>query len=476
MLMNILNTSLFASPLPRKMGVGFHNISGVLRASNKSVVKKLEAHYGERCGHVPLDAEYARVLVDTCTADIQTQMEYLSTLFGKEIKAITAGELKKESNKALVVPYVNVPEAEAAIQAELGAESWGLPSQMVDMLKNKVEFYRLVDEFNLAGFAAPDYRISTIGAVKQEAWDFLSKMEEVIRKAGVATYPLGVMLRAAESDGNYGCCLVYERDGLVTVVEDGDAEHALRYTSWDEALAMSQKHLATTMDQERESRVVISRFLDLVDSPGMSVVILRGQVASLGWNGQLQKKGSKACVGTSSYQPKNAHLQRLQQEYEGLTAEFFEVLLRHTAQRCGVDFASINGVANIDSMLPGTLEERLQRARGQKSVIYLAECNPRWTNYTDAIMTVIGVNRKEQTISNMRQVIAEGIVTVDKYQLPEKVAPAVMRELLLKCDDVLRRDGMRVICRMAKNPMGLIFSGNVEKAQQEVAALVQQLR
>jgi len=147
-------------------------------------------------------------------------------------------------------------------------------------------------------------------------------------------------------------------------------------------------------------------------------------------------------------------------------------LLRKTAQKCGIDFASIRGVANIDIMIPSRLEERLQQKRGQKAAHYLAECNPRWTNYTDAIMTVIGANRKEQTINNMRRVIQEGIFTLDKHHLPENVDPVRLRDLIFKRDDVLKQDGTRIICRMTKNPMGLIFAGDVKRAQQEFAGIV----
>lgn len=476
--MSILNTSLFATGEHRKIGVGFHNVgSGVLRASNEAIVKKIEAHYGERCGHIPLDCEKSGVLVVVHTTDIQTQMTYLSQIYGREMKAFTADELKDEQHtspghRALVVPYVNVPEATQRIEGEMGAESWGLPDRMVDILKNKADFYQLVDEFDLDGFRTPDYKISTLADLNRDAHDFLSKTEDLLKEAGLAKYPLGVMLRAAESDGNYGCCLVYEKDALVVVVPDGDADHAEYYSNWNEAVAISEKHLSATMNPQREARIVISRFLDMADSPGMSVVIINGRVESLRWNGQLQKKGSKACVGTSTYTPKNAYMARMQQEYEDQTAAFFETLLRKTAQKCGVDFASIRGVANIDVIIPGRLEERLQQKRGQKPTHYLAECNPRWTNYTDAIMTVIGANRQAQTINNMKSVIQEGIFTIDKERLPVNVDPRSVRELIFQRDDVLKQDGTRIICRMTKNPMGLIFAGDVKRAQQEFADIV----
>src|SRR3989442_15809210 len=95
--MSILDTSLFAASGQRKIGVGFHNVgSGVLRASNEAMVKKVEAQYGERCGHIILDYERTGVLVGVHSVDIQTQMAYLSQIFGKEMKAFTADELKDE--------------------------------------------------------------------------------------------------------------------------------------------------------------------------------------------------------------------------------------------------------------------------------------------------------------------------------------------------------------------------------------------
>ena len=479
--MSILHTSLFASPLPSVLGAGFHNVGSVLRASNSATLKYVEQHYGERCGHLPLDARRIRVLVNSPTADIQEQMDYLSRLFGKAIIPLTFDEFKQEKEQAevlapLVVPYINVPETEALLRDELGAEAWGLPGKMTHVLKNKVSFYQLADEFGMEGFYPPDYTVSSVYDVAEVAAHFLSDVEELYKETGVAqSYPLGVMLRAAESDGNYGCCLVYESPEGVVVVPNGDADHAQVYAQWQEALALSQAHLAATMNAEKESRVVISRYIDFADSPGMSVVMMHGKVESLGWNGQLQKKGSKACIGTSTYLPKTPYVARMQEQYEAQTAVFFEALLRKTAQKCGVDFPSIRGVANLDIMIPGKMEARLQRKRKQPVANYLAECNPRWTNYTDAIMTVLGANREEPTIAHMRAVIQAGICTFDKHPLPENVDPRIVRAWIAERDEVLQGEGTRIICRMATNPMGLIFAGDVKRAQQEMHALLMML-
>jgi hypothetical protein len=59
--------------------------------------------------------------------------------------------------------------------------------------------------------------------------------------------------------------------------------------------------------------------------------------------------------------------------------------------------------------------------------------------------------------------------------LPENVDPRIVREYILQRDEVLKREGTRVICRMAKNPMGLIFAGDVKRAQREIAGITRRL-
>src|SRR5262249_48901180 len=157
------------------------------------------------------------------------------------------------------------------------------------------------------------------------------------------------------------------------------------------------------------------------------------------------------------------------------TAICFEAILRETAQRCGLQFASLRGVANLDLMLPGPREQYLQRQRGRPEAIYLAECNPRWTNYTDALLTLLAVKRAPPTISALRAVIGQGLWTVDDYPLPPTVQPQRVRDELLRRDEAFRRAGLGIICRMTRNPMGFIFAGQLQQAQQEVASLLARL-
>jgi hypothetical protein len=229
------------------------------------------------------------------------------------------------------------------------------------------------------------------------------------------------------------------------------------------------------MQTNKESRVVVSRYIDTVDSPGMSVIILNGSVYSLGWNTQTQKEPSRNPVAAGTYRPTDAVLKKLQEEYEERSAIVLEKFLRKTAERCKINFNTIKGIANIDLIIPSTLEKAFQEKRGQKVGFYFAECNPRWTTYTDAVMTVLGAQRQPQTVNNMLKVIKEGIAVVDKYKLPSNVDPRRLRDKIYQKDQELQKSGTRIICRMTTNPMGVIYAGDIELAQTEMRNLVKSL-
>jgi hypothetical protein len=464
------------------LGAGFHNVGrGVLRASNVAMINKIEAHYGERCGHIPIDAEQAFLLVETPTPAIGQQVAYLEQIFQKELRMTNfadLADLQREAHQTLVVPYIHVPETDRQIRDLLGeqVEIWGLPASMVDLLKNKASFYTFTSEIQLPGFALPEYRIASVHDLLPATLALLKEIEELYARADLsAHYPLGVMLRGAESDGNYGSSLLTMQNGQITIIPDGDASHCTTATDWTTALEIARNQLTATMNVEREERIVISRFLDLEDSPGMSLVLQRGEIASLGWNGQLQLDGSKACVGTISYIPKNDYLNSLQEEGEGETERFFTTFLRQAASKCNIPFNEVRGIANLDIMLPGPLERELQQRLHRPQAPYLAECNPRWTNYTDAILAVLNANRRTPTIAAMRDVIREGIFTIDKHPLPERLDPVLVRAHLLEQDEAMREDGIKIISRMTHNPMGLILAGDRTRARGELDRIVMML-
>jgi hypothetical protein len=474
--MNLRNKLLFERDEPIELGIGFHNIgSGVFRYSHEDVKKTVGEYYSQRCGHLPLNAKTIGILVEKIDDDIRAQVAYLSELYGREIKLLTPDNIKKLQTKPLIVPYIAVPEAEAQF-SHIKADIWGLPTKLTHVLKNKSEFHRVVNILKVEDFKVPDYSTTYLAEVIPHTKAFLQKIETLYAEAGFKdSYPLGVMLRAADEDGNFGSSLMYEKGKYVVMIPNGEVSDARVYGNWEEALVNSKRILAAAMQTKKEPRVVVSRYVDTIDSPGMSMVILNGEVFSLGWNIQTKKEPSRNPIAAGTYNPTDPVLRQIKGEYEDYSAKVLEKFLRKTAERCKINFNQIQGIVNIDLIIPSDMEKAFQEKRGQKVLFYFSECNPRWTTYTDAVMTILGAQHKPQTVGNMLQVIKEGIAVVDKYKLPSNVDPKRVRDFIYKKDQELQKKGTRIICRMTTNPMGVIYAGDIELAQAEMRNIVSTL-
>lgn len=471
--MNIKDTVLFQSDKPIELGIGFHNMgSGVLRYANETIKKTVEQYYSQRCGHLPLSAQTIAVLIKNPTPIVHSQFAYLSELYGRKIRIITPEDLKKLKTKPLIVPYITVPEVEEEF-SQNDIYLWGLPGKLTHILKNKYEFYRLVNSFNIDEFRVPEYTTTSLAELIPHTKTFLKHIQSLYKEAGVIdAYPLGVVIRAADEDSNYGSSLLYEKGKYVIMIPNGEVTNAKVYGNWEEALTNSKHIVAEAMQTPKEPRIVISRYIDHIDAPGMSVVILKGQVFSLGWNLQGHKDAGRNTITVGSYNTDDPILLKLRNEFEQQTLKIFEIFLRRAAERCKNDFDAIQGVANIDLLIPSALEKEFLKKRGEKVNFYYSECNPRWTIYTSAIMTVLGAQQKEPTINNMLKVINEGIAVVEKYKLPSSVEPKKVRELIFKRDKELQKSGTRLICRMTENPMSVIYTGDIELAQSEMRQIV----
>ena len=64
------------------------------------MIDYVQHYYGERCGHLPLNANAIRALVAISTTEIQAQMTYLSSLFDKDMVPATLDELKQQTTTA----------------------------------------------------------------------------------------------------------------------------------------------------------------------------------------------------------------------------------------------------------------------------------------------------------------------------------------------------------------------------------------
>ncbi len=475
------NQSLFVPIGELQVGVGYHNVHQVVGASD-FVQKKIKEKYQMRCGHVPLDGfERTHVLVGEHTDATTSQLDYLSDIFGRKIAPKTVGEIKQESSKdggqkPLVVPYIRLPEVDVSMQEKLGAKVWGLPGGMVIALKNKVEFHRMIEKAQIDDLHVPDFTIARVDDLTASAEEFrLRHVEGLYKRYDMSDYNRGLMVRAAESDGNYGAAIVKEVNGNKILMPDGKMDKFQKHDTWKGALEACQVYIKEAMNTAKEDRVVISRLIDLADSPGMSAAILDGQMLSLGWNGQLYKDGT-ACEGTGTYKPKNEYLKRTQVLYEEKVAGAFEKLLKQLADEKGIDFSVIRGFVNIDIMIPGHKERELQRRRDGETYFYLAESNPRITHFTDAVLTGVAAQRQRQTVNSMREIIAKDLQAEDSFTLPEYVDPRNVRDMVYQRDLDLRYGGTRIITRMLGiHNVGVIFMGDTARGRRELTNIVDKL-
>ena len=83
---------------------------------------------------------------------------------------------------------------------------------------------------------------------------FVDEIQELIIKSGVPHYPLGVMLRAAKSMVIMAAASSMSNINVSRLFRMVDATQAVSYSSWKEALAVSQKHLTDAMDQEERNK------------------------------------------------------------------------------------------------------------------------------------------------------------------------------------------------------------------------------
>lgn len=476
----------------RRLSLSLHNVGGLLPLAERKFGGEVDEHYGPRSGANDYAATSKGIIVTGAPTDIlQSHAKYLGIVYQDpsfkvytltDLAQITAN-LKPGDTKPLVVPYYNGGESVRNIAA-MGAETWGLPFELSETLKNKISFHELVTELGIDGFEVPEYKKSSKDEYVQKSLELLRETKDMYQQYGLADrYPLGVMIRLEESDGNYGSSRVkQEPDGRISITPDGKIE-ATKFvdikgnsvdawnSAWTEALLKSKDLMYKNVDAAKEPGIIISRYLDIVDSPGLSTVFMDGDNYPLGWNGQLQVNGSTATVGTHSYVPKTAFLEAMQNQYEDQSAAAFTTFLKRVAEeKLHIPFDSIRGIANIDVMIYGRLEQELREKMGKKQGYYVAESNPRWTNFTDAIMAAIGATGRVPSVNSMKEIIREEICNVDSVPLKG----ATVFDVRAHVQALDSRDAKhRIIVRMPDDPMGVILLGDRKEANHKLKQIIE---
>lgn len=444
-------------------GVGFHNVGELLVGAHPDTIRRVNGHYGKRCGHFPPAENIFMVAPDD--PETISQLNYLQSITHQNIQNTTIGSIPPDS---LVVPYINMPQTEDELRAK-NINVWGLPAVLTLALKNKAECHRLIAEAQVPDFETPEFTICTFAQIPAEGCRIFADNERLYAQTNLPKYPNGVMVRAAMSDGNYGGCWVrQDPDNKFTIAPEGHPSET-RYSDPHQALSAVQQYMRKGMNEQVNNQVVMSRLIDLADSPGMSLIFVNGIAHSLGWNGQV-KQGS-ACVGTSSYITPSPELKRVHQENEDRTAQAFETFITQMCLRHNIDPRTLNCAVNVDWMIPSPAESELQRRLGKTPQITVAEINPRFTNWTDALMLVLWAESLPKTIESLHGVIRQGVLTADKYPvpIPPQMSVSQLRDEVYELDRRLSGDGTRVLLRMPDTPhAGIVFAGDINQAQTEL--------
>lgn len=489
------NESIF--PLKNRDGLPFEssghwqNIPHVVPDVSDEIADKLNRHYGSRGGALDWGSPNVGLIVAHKTPAITEQAAYLGATAGRKLHVWELADLQNGHGPAetLIVPYINTYKTEEDVK-KLGQESWGLPPAIVARLKNKVNFHEAVKSTEVEGFEVPEYKIATLRDVGHVARKVISESEELYAQHDLSgRYPMGVVIRAEESDGNYGNVIIHEINdekkwgektaGKIIVITNGkltteningkDVPKLYRKGDWSTPIRDANRSLQNSFEKGAKPRFVVSRYMNLADSPGMSLVLNKGYVESLGWNTQIQAEGTTACIGTEKYRPKTPYLARMQDMYEAQTAEDFASFILETAKHEKIPFEDIVGIINVDIMLPGPLEVELRRKKGQGDGYYVAECNARFTNYTDATMAALGLTGGEPTPKQIQRTVWHGVTSIDRMDL-RGASPEAVRAELYEIDEVAKTGGdpNRAFMRMPDSPAGIILTGNRNLAQAKV--------
>jgi hypothetical protein len=461
--------SIFGEQPGITLSVARHNVVDLVPRAKNELRTIYEKQYNMRGGAIDYTRPHIGLLVPLADEKILRHAEYLGATMKRSepFSVYTYDDIRRDPlvgiPDTLVVPYINNEQTKNYIEEELGQQSWGLPPEMVRSLKNKANFQNLIEEANIPGMEVPDYLLATQDTLIKQASRLLKDIQELYKENGVPEYPLGLVFRADQSDGNYGQAFISEQpDGRILMVPNGDKTQAkyLPKGAWKQALEQTEQAFKDSLECDDNSQIVISRFVDVADDPGISEVIQNGYVSSLGWNTQIHTRKSLACVGTMPYERND-----LQSQYEDKTVEDFEKLLRFTANEVDIPFEQISALVNLDVMLPDQLEIKLREARGQGIGYYVAESNPRITNYTDGILLGVGIRGETPSVRGMQRIIEDGIVMLDKVDLrgadPEKVGIE-----LQKRDSSEKRT--RAILRTPTPQAGVVLLGDYERAMARV--------
>ncbi len=466
------------------VSAGHHCTDKLLPSGDAETRKYVEEYYASRGLHWLKPAAEHRsgekrtrtgLIVATSNQDVSDavagQIDYLRELSGQPLESFSPADIQRtvdEGARTLVTPYLNPTSQEKFLQ-DLGTEIFGLPGMMTDALNNKAESHALVEEFGSDIFKVVEHSVVESHEIGRVGNQFLMEIVDDYQEKGLLDAyhkadSIGLVLRAADSDGGYGNCIVRLVGDIWTV----DAFPDEQFSSSHEALSKAEDFFGK-MNTSVESRILMSRLIDEEEAPGLSVVVSNGHVMSLDWNGQIKDRDA-SCVGTSRYIPKNEHCEALYEEFKDSIVEQYGEFLQFVADKQGISFNDIRAITNVDLMMPSPLEVEYQRLSGQKPHPLIAEFNGRLTEYTDAVIGGAHFNEEEHTPQGLINTVDGGVHTYLRYSTQgadTRDVRAALGEVYK--DTEVRNDGLvvvRVAPELPHTDMGIIIYGNKDKGLQ----------
>lgn len=461
--------------------VAWHNVvgpDGVLCAASEEIERKAGGHYAPRAvDHIPYTDKPVFILTNDA-ARIEAQMAYRSALSGMTFVAIsnTAELVEFGVRRALFLPYIRLTDID--LDPRIEWYRYGLPPELTQHLKHKARMH--------AWLTAEGFTQHTLNYIACHAEDIpyygtkmLDAMRAMYDELGVPDYPLGVMVRGTQTDGNYGAGSIIQRGETIVLRPNGAPPLVDANGEWANALAHLRDHILRTTNLDVAGDVVMTRMLDIDVSPGMSALFQDGQLHCFDFNGQYTAPNSTACTGTTTFgfqvgARADTYRERFWNQTQALLRDIMMRLLQDRA-----DAPLINGMLNIDMMNVGPLEAELwARSAGTRwrdnvaannaayaprpydpQYALFAEINPRETNWTLAMKAVLQALHLPFSVENLRMLAAGNdlqVVARDQYPIPEGLSFDALRENLLYQSETMKQNEEGVILRMPDEPAGLI--------------------
>ena len=496
--MGVENGLLIPSATQVQAIVAEHNVPEALEAADEQLLRLINSIYSPRAGdHLMLSGLPLYTLVPDANSEVLTQMRYRAGLIGHDIGVITdLAQLPEDIHHFAYVPFVPSKE----LDTDRVVSTLGLPTEVTRKLINKVTFHRHMLESGL-GMHVPEYVEAKGENLEGVMGHMAYKIDQMYQDCELKDYPMGLMIRGAEADGQFGSAVVVEltqgeavggvwrEAGSVLFVPNGERDKAVACDDWDGAIVLASEHLRGNTELEVDDRFVVSRLID-IESPGVSQVVSSGDRYSLEMNSQYTTPGSQACKGTMTMSVED---KLKYQPHQDRIGDLLEDMWKSLGDEVRAD--SVYAMFNHDLMIVGenskerVLWERINQdeglwerygssvSTGYKSeegignyqprvcdpeVVLVAECNPRLTNWLLSLVAVMGVRGMEPTVAN---ILALGsgsmgkIASIDAWKMPEGVGNDTLRVVTSNPSTELAQVG-GVILRMPGDEPGMIFYTN----------------